>query len=190
MFFQKNFRDRCTSAGRVVLRPSLLAALVLAATAVLGTSTLRDPLQTFVTQARDAGLAAGTALANPADPRALTRTALLRRVAGNADAVRDLNRAQFGVLFGPPDLRRIEAETESWHYVAPACALDVYFQRGALHPAYAEYRVRGDAQGARADADYHACLSQLYAQAGKEVPREHARVQADFRNFMLNSGYK
>jgi hypothetical protein len=102
------------------------------------------------------------------------RLALLRRTAGDADAVRHLTQSELALLFGEPSLKREEPEVVSWHFTSNDCALDVYFPRhgtaASRHPVYAEYRVRGEAgetglvEGPQ-HLDHKTCVKSLFSHA-------------------------
>ncbi len=186
----KEYSDRCKSAGRIFLSavrgflsrlwrvgtwPMAVRALLAVAVLAVGPSVLSDPLKAFTDSGVAASIRAGVA-GDFTSLRQLERVALLRRIAGDADSVRELSGADLIMLFGSPGLRRAEPEAESWHYTSAECALDVYFPRVGdveAKPAYAEYRVRGGTDGwvgpvgpeAAKPLDHRACLRSLFAQA-------------------------
>lgn len=184
----KKSHGRRKSAGRFSLpkaQSEVLAMRILgrgllaAAICVLASSTLSDPLQKLTMEgwAESARIQAGRTGQGPRfdDIRAQQRLALLRRIAGDADAVRHLSLEELSMLFGEPTLKREEPEAVSWHFTSGECALDVYFPRrgddGRLHdPVYAEYRVRGQMQEdglkpGKGKLDHKACVRSLFSHA-------------------------
>lgn len=77
----------------------------------------------------------------PYDSNALSRSALLRRVAADADAVRGLGPSEMYLLFGSPVLVRGEGDVRVDQYAAGGCVMDAYFKPDAVHPVYVEFRL-------------------------------------------------
>lgn len=162
----------------------LSRALLAAAIVVLASSTISDPLQHLIEE----GQIDVVRLQGPQDFSSfvqLERVALLRRIAGNADAVRELPLDDLTLLFGEPSLKRQEPEVVSWHFTSSECALDVYFRRRSdgstrQRPIYAEYRVRGDARESgltqAAPLDHKSCVRSLYAQAKTIEKQTQTRI--------------
>jgi|GEM_PF-2814908 len=152
-------------ALRLLGRGMLLLVLL-----VLASSTISDPLQRLVQQGLNEAQVAGH-IASMTDADVQARASLLRRVAEDADAVRDLKGDDLLLLFGQPGLKRAEAGAQSWHYVSAECALDIYFAQGGVYPVYAEYRLRDTTvkdgrvkDGATIDAQ-QSCVRSLFAGA-------------------------
>jgi hypothetical protein len=100
------------------------------------------------------------------------RAALLRHTASTPDDVRDLSRNELVVVFGQPTLVRQEGKVTAWQFASSECALDLYFPDNALRPVYAEYRVRGSAEGAQPTQmlDHKACLKSLFVKVAPLAP--------------------
>lgn len=97
------------------------------------------------------------------------RHALLRQVQNRVGAVRLLHPSDLVLLFGAPSLERMEGDVKVWQFASGECALDVYF-RDVKRPVYAEYRVRGSAEGGsrqRAHGfDHRVCAQSLFLRGG------------------------
>jgi len=142
-------------AGRIVLLVSIL---------ILGASTLSDPVAAVVRQ----GLSETMQRQNMSAPDGTLamRAALLRHMAASPDDVRDMSQDDLIIVFGTPSLVRREGEVTAWQFASGECALDLYF-RGKQRPVYAEYRVRGSAEGkvSKTPLDHKACLKSLFVKA-------------------------
>jgi len=136
--------------------------LLLASILILASSAVSDPVQALVRSGVDETLrrADGAVHSTTLNMRA----ALLRHTAMRPDGVRDLSQDDLVVLFGPPSLKRREGPVTTWQFASGECALDVYFKENALRPVYAEYRVRGSAEGKAPVAmlDHRACVKSLF----------------------------
>jgi len=169
--------------SQVVAMRLLGRTLLAMAICVLASSTLSDPLQKLTQEgwAESARLNRHQIAQLDYSSRAQQeRLALLRRIAGDADAVRHLSLEELSMLFGEPSLKREEPEAVSWHFTSGECALDVYFPRrngdGSLRdPVYAEYRVRGQVQEdglkpGKGALDHKACVRSLFSHARFNAP--------------------
>ncbi|HEY8963466.1 MAG TPA: hypothetical protein VIN59_03265, partial [Alphaproteobacteria bacterium] len=127
-------------AMRMMARVFLLAAVL-----ILGASSISDPVQALVQQGVEESL--HKLQLDTVDSTLAMRAALLRHTAAKPDAVRHLSRNELLVVFGKPTLQRAEGDVNIWQFASSDCALDIYFKDDANKPVYAEYRVRGSAEG-------------------------------------------
>lgn len=162
----KNKRTKKTGqrphAGRFAISQQLAMrlmglAFLLMAILLLGASTISDPVQALVKEASTEFMHKDTALP--------MRAALLRHTAAEPDDVRDLDQNELMILFGKPTLIRHEGPVTTWQFASGECALDIYFRDRAEKPVYAEYRVRGSAEGpdvSQARFDHRSCVRSLF----------------------------
>lgn len=150
--------DSQALAMRLMMRVFLIASVL-----VLGASTISDPVQALVRQ----GVQEALHKADMTTPDSILtmRAALLRHTAAEPDDVRDLDRNELMIVFGQPTLVRQEGRVTTWQYASGECALDVYFKDESKKPVYAEYRVRGSAEGddrPQVMLNHRACLKSLF----------------------------